>query len=152
MSFFVSRFVEHIFWSMTLCTLATGCTGIVKHDGRVDQEHVSQVKLIQDGVSLPKGARELYLYDHDGLEDLQKIRFDSSLNDARDFAADLLGVPAKKGYDPVIEFHGPQVDWWIKDFPSEAEGGEVNSTQITKKVVIVAHGDTARVWAFLATR
>jgi hypothetical protein len=145
--------------SVAVAILLPACVAEPLHNGPIDDQRAAKLELICTKLKLPAPLHNVWLYQNDKWVFNQKIRFETSTAAARAFATALLRVEYPElgrgayhrltpGYDPGIHLGGPSVDWWLKDFPHNAEGGEFHYPP--RRIVVFPKGDSATVWLWLS--
>jgi hypothetical protein len=102
--------------------------------------------LIKLGLALPKSARNVWVWDAAFLDQMQLVRFDANLIEARAFAAAALGHPPMPGSDPLFEHHGRKLKFWLRQYPQNGEGGKNDASSPYVELVLQPVGQSARVW------
>jgi hypothetical protein len=134
---------------VTLALIACSCSP-APDDGRVDAAAVRQIQLLNPSAPLPPSASNVWFVEKHFLDTYQMVRFDASLADARAFARNLLdGRSPVRGHDPRLQYFGTDLEWWLRDFPANAEGGAKHDGHLRAQVVIVPDNERATVWALM---
>lgn len=139
-------------------TVLVGCwpaTTIERHFDRNSPEYAP----LHGAKAFPASASNIWLLEDSWQDDMQAVRFDSDLEEARAFARNVTGAAtssavAETGCAPKKADGTSMVAWWPERFPANAEGassdGNPAYTAKSGWVMMVPRKDgRARVWACL---
>lgn len=110
-----------------------------------------KIRFIKEGLLLPRSAKDVWIFEKSFLDDMQLVRFDADLDEARTFATRALGRPPVPGENPHFEHLRRGREWWMGDFPEGAEGGINDAARPAVKLALQPNGRSARVWLLLFT-
>ena len=126
--------------------LLSGCANKADSGVQIPKERVASVDLVDLTAKLPRSATNVWLYEARFQDGIQLVRFDASLDEAREFSRNVLGQAALPGFDPHFEYLGHNRRWWLSSFPLGAEGGESTVEDTRIRLVLRPNRGRARVW------
>lgn len=136
---------------LAVVALSAGCGGNIANQGQVPLNEVASVRLLHSEVALPASAANVWINEQTFQDSYQMLRFDASEADARAFVRSVLGRDTIRGEDPHFGEFGRGHDWWLRDYPADAEGGSSRERHPAVKVVLLPMGDRARIWMLSLT-
>jgi len=131
------------------------CRACLETDARIEvaKKDYPRVTLVHGSQPLPESASNVYLNEKCGIDCVQMLRFDSSLAEARSYAATaLVDLELRKDFNPWKDgrvfdpWKGSEgkMPWWPADIRGVFYGGETGGAQ-PLKIAIVPRGDRATV-------